>query len=226
MRVLLVGATGMVGQGVLRECLLDPDIEEVAALGRSPVRIEHGKLRNIVHADMLDLSSLEEDLSGFDACLYCLGTTSVGMKEADYTRINHDMPLALAGTLAGRRPGMAFVYVSGAGTDSTETGRVMWARVKGRTENDLLGLPLRVFLMRPALIQPVHGEVSRTGLYRFIIYALRPVFPLFRVLFPGFVTTSARLGRAMIRVARQGHRKAVLESRDINAVAQGAVPGD
>jgi len=221
MKVILFGATGMVGQGVLRECLLDPGVERVLVVGRRGTGLEHDKLREIVREDLFDLSSVEAELAGYDACFFCLGVSSAGMSEPDYTRVSHDLTMAAAQVLAKVNPGMTFIYVSGAGTDSTESGRTMWARVKGRTENALLKLPFKAaYMFRPGFIQPMHGIRSRTRLYRALYTAVGPLYPLWKTLFPGFVTTTEKVGRAMIRAARDGAPKAVLENRDINALAK------
>ncbi|HCT80283.1 MAG TPA: epimerase, partial [Micromonosporaceae bacterium] len=172
----------MVGQGVLRECLLDPEVSSVVSVGRTALKEKHDKLRDIVHPDLLDLSPI--DLSGFDACFFCLGITSAGMNEADYRRITHDMTMAAARPLSEANPDMTFIYVSGAGTDSTERGRSMWARVKGQTENELLALPFRAYMFRPGVIQPLHGITSNTRLYRILYRVSGPVIPLLRKLFP------------------------------------------
>lgn len=220
MKIILFGATGMVGQGVLRECLLDPEVEHVLAVGRRATGVRHEKLREIVREDLTDLTSVERELAGFDACFFCLGVSSAGMTEEAYTRVTYDFTMAAARVLARLNPGMTFVYVSGAGTDSTERGRSMWARVKGRTENALLKLPFKAtHLFRPAFIQPMHGIVSRTRLYRVLYAVIEPLYPVLRVLFPGYVTTTEKVGRAMLRVAKQGAPRAVLENADINALA-------
>ncbi len=210
----------MVGQGVLRECLLAPDVERVLTIGRTATGQRHDKLDEIVHSDLLDLSAIEDRLSGYDACFFCLGVTSAGMKEADYRRITYDVTLAVARTLARRNPDMAFVYVSGQGTDSTERGRSMWARVKGATENALLALPLRAYMFRPGFIQPLHGIRSRTRLYRLAYRVAAPLVPLARRFFPGQITTTETIGRAMLHVARTGAPKRILETPDINALGQ------
>jgi uncharacterized protein YbjT (DUF2867 family) len=216
-RVLLFGATGMVGQGVLRECLIDPDVSEVLAVGRSATGIAHPKLRELRVDDVANLSAVDAQLSGFDACFFCLGVSSVGMSEADYRRVTYGLTLAVAKTLARLNPGMTFVYVPGAGTDSTEKGRSMWARVKGETENALLRLPLKAVMFRPGFIAPTPGIRSKTRLYR-VLYALaRPATPLLRAALPNHVTTSERLGHAMLRVARQESPKRIQEMADINA---------
>jgi len=221
MRVVLFGATGMVGQGVLRECLLDPDVESVLSVGRSATGQPHVKLRELVHRDFLDCSPIESELSGFDACFFCLGVSSAGMKEEAYRRITYDFTMAAARTLARLNPNMTFVYVSGMGTDSSERGRTMWARVKGQTENALLRMPFQAaYMFRPGVIVPLHGIKSRTALYRIPYMLMAPLLPLLEAAFPKYVTTTERLGRAMIHVAKQGAAKAVLESSDINAVGR------
>jgi uncharacterized protein YbjT (DUF2867 family) len=216
MKVILFGATGMVGQGALRECLLDPDVQGVLAVGRSATGQLHEKLREIVHADLLDLSPIEDKLSGHDACFFCLGVSSAGMTEDAYSRVTYDIAMAVAQTLVRRNPGMTFIFVSGAGADSTERGRTMWARVKGKTENALLRLPFKAaYMFRPAFIQPLHGITSKTRMYRMLYAVFRPLTPLLKVLLPNHVTTSEQVGRAMLKVAKQGAPKAVLESEDI-----------
>lgn len=217
MKVLLFGASGMIGQGVLRECLLDPAVTRVASIVRSPSGLAHGKLEEIVHGDFLDFSALEDRFAGIDACFYCLGVSAAGLSEADYTRVTFDFTLAAASTLARLNPGMAFVYISGQGADGSEGGRVMWARVKGRTENALLRLPFRtVCAFRPGAIQPLHGARSRTRLYRVLYVLLGPFLPLLKRIAPDALTTTEQLGRAMLRVAREGTPAPVLETRDIN----------
>ncbi len=219
---MIFGATGMVGQGVLRECLLDPEVERVLTVGRHATGQQHPKLTELSHADLTDLSKIEEQLSGYDACFFCLGVSSAGMKESDYAAVTYDLTVAVAGFLAPRNPGMTFIYVSGAGTDSSEKGRSMWARVKGRTENALLAMPFKAaYMFRPAFIQPMHGIRSRTRIYRMLYAVAAPLYPLWKILFPGFVTTTEKVGRAMIEVARHGYPKRVLENRDINDVAEG-----
>ncbi len=217
MRVLLFGATGMIGQGVLRECLLDPQVIQVVSLLRRPSGQTHPKLKEILHQDFFDCSTLEGDLSGLDACLFCLGVTSAGLTEAAYQHITLDLTLALAQTLVRFNPQMTFVYISGAGADSSEQGRSMWARVKGRTENALLRLPFKaVYLFRPGAIQPLHGITSRTRLYRILYALLNPFFPLLKMLARDSFTTTEQLGRAMLHAGLQGAPKAVLETADIN----------
>src|SRR5580692_987901 len=218
MKVILFGATGMVGQGVLRECLLDSGIDEVLAVGRSPLRAQQQpKLREVVHKDFADYSAIEPQLTGYDACFFCLGVSSVGMAEERYRHLTYDIALAAAKTLARLNPQMVFVYVTGRGTDSTEQGSLMWARVKGKTENDLLKLPFKAaYMFRPAGIQPLHGTRSKTAWVQAIYVVTAPLLSLLNWTSPKFMTTTEQLGRAMIKVAREGYPRAVLESEDIN----------
>jgi uncharacterized protein YbjT (DUF2867 family) len=217
MKVLLFGATGMVGQGVVRECLLNPRVESVLSIGRSASGQQHEKLRQLMRRDFFDFSAIATELSGFDACFFCLGVSSAGMTEVDYRRITYDLTLAAAETLVKRNPGMTFVYVSGTGTDSSERGRIMWARVKGQTENALLRLPFRAaYMFRPGVIVPLDGVRSKTKLYRMAYVLAGPLLRSLYPRFPKYATTTKQLGRAMIRVAEDGFPKSVLESSDIN----------
>lgn len=219
MNVILFGATGMVGQGVLRECLLDPDVHQILSIVRTPSNQPHPKLRELVHTDFFDYSAIEPELTGFDACFFSLGVSSAGMDEAKYTHLTYDLTLAAATTLARLNPQMTFLYISGAGTDSTERGRSMWARVKGKTENDLLKLPFRAaYMFRPGVIQPLHGIRSKTRLYQTFYTILNPILPLLKSAFPQYITTTEQLGRAMLRVAKQGFPEPILESKDINTL--------
>jgi uncharacterized protein YbjT (DUF2867 family) len=216
-RAILFGGTGMVGQGVLRECLLDPDVTHVLSIVRAYSGQVHPKLRELLHSNFLDFSPIETELSGFDAAFFCLGVTSAGKTEADYSRVTYDIAMAAATVLARLNPAMTFEFVSGAGTDSTERGRVMWARVKGKTENALLRLPFKAaYMFRPGMIEPMHGVQSRTLLYRIPLFFISPLLPWLRKRFPKYVTSSEQLGRAMIAAAKHGAPKAVLESADIN----------
>ena len=226
MNVIIFGATGMVGQGVLQECLRDPAVDRVLVVGRSTVGVRHPKLRELLRSDVADLGGAAEagELSGYDACFFCLGVSSVGMKEAAYRAVTHDLTLAVARVLCERNPGapgsrLVFAYVSGAGTDSTEQGRSMWARVKGRTENDLLALPMDAYLFRPGYIQAGPGTVSKTALYRVLYRVISPAYPLLKRLFPNAVTSSGAIGRAMLAVAASGADTRILGSREINALA-------
>jgi uncharacterized protein YbjT (DUF2867 family) len=219
MNVILFGATGMVGQGVLRECLLDPGVESVLVVGRSPTGQRHAKLRELLRDDFVDYSDVESQLVGFDACFFCLGVSSIGMDEARYRHLTYDITLAAARVLARLNPQMVLVYVSGRGTDSTEQGSLMWARVKGKTENDLLKLPFKAaYMFRPAGIQPLHGIRSKTGWVQAIYVTTSPLLSLLNRMAPKYMTTTEQVGRAMIKVARDGFPKPVLESEDINAV--------
>lgn len=217
MKVILFGASGMVGQGVLRECLIDPDVESVLSVARSPSKLQHQKLREIVHKDFTDFSSIENELTGFDACFYCLGISSAGMTEQDYHRITYDFAMAAAHTLVKLNPNMTFIFVSGVGTDSTEQGRSMWARVKGKTENALLKLPFQgKYMFRPGYIQPMHGVVSKTKIYRAVYVVLGPFYPILKKIFPKYVTNTEQIGRAMLHLVKHGASKTILESSDIN----------
>jgi hypothetical protein len=220
MKVIVFGATGMVGQGVLRECLLDPGVEHVLTIGRSATGQKNDKLRELVCPDLTDYSGVAGELSGYDACFFCLGVSSTGMSEPDYRRVTYDIAVAAARTLVEKNPGMTFIFVSGAGTDPTGKSRTMWARVKGQAESAILALPFKgKYVFRPAFIRPKHGITSRTRSYRILYAIFRPLFPLLNALFPRYVTTTERVGRAMLNVARHGAAKAVLESADIDAAA-------
>jgi uncharacterized protein YbjT (DUF2867 family) len=216
MKVILFGATGMVGQGILRECLLDPDVQHILSIVRSPSGQQHPKLRELVHTNFFDYSAIEPQLTGYDACFFCLGVSSAGMDEAKYTHLTYDLTQVAATTLARLNPQMTFLYISGAGTDSTERGRIMWARVKGKTENALLQLPFRAaYMFRPGFILPLHGIRSKTKLYQFFYTALNPILPLLKSAFPRQITTTEELGHAMLYVAKHGYPKPILETADI-----------
>lgn len=208
----------MVGSGVLRECLLDPDVETVTAILRSPTGQKDPKLTERTHPDIADVASYESELSGYDACFFCLGISSFRMSEADYRRITYDLTLAVALLLARLNPEMTFVYLSGAGADSSEKGRVMWARVRGALENRLLELSFKaVYIFRPGYIQPLHGAVSRTKLYKVMYDFAGWLYPILKTLTPNYVTTTEQVGKAMIGVVKRGFDKKVLENGDINA---------
>lgn len=217
MKVLIFGATGMVGQAVLRECLLEPGVQSVLTVGRSATGQLDPKLRELVHADLMDLSGVQNELSGYDACFFCLGVSSAGLSEENYRHITYDVTLAVARTLSRLNPAMIFIYVSGAGADSTEHSRTMWARVRGETENELLRLPFQAYIFRPAVILPQNGIQSKTFWTRWMYILARPFFFLLQR-FPKYVTTTEKLGRAMIKVARDGSAKRVIESQDINEI--------
>lgn len=206
----------MVGEGVLLECLRDERVGEVVVLGRRTCGHQHPKLREILHADFYDLSPIADRLTGFDACFFCLGTSAIGMSEADYTRVTHTLTLHVANTLAARNPAMTFCYVSGGGTDSSGQSRQMWARVKGRTENDLRQLPFRqAIAFRPGFLKAVEGQQHLLGLYKWLGW----IYPLGRALAPGGFGTLRELARAMVKVALNGSPKPVLEVQDIRALA-------
>src|SRR6202167_3026408 len=218
MKVLVFGATGMVGQGVLRECLLDPDVEQVQTVGRSPTGIHHPKLHEAVHRDLFHYAEIEAELTGFDACYFSLGVSSAGMKAEDYERITYGITLAAAETLCRLNPQMKFFYVSGAGTDSTEKGRSMWARVKGRTENALLRLPFAAaYMFRPGLIVPMHGERPKATVYQAVYSIAKPILFFLRRIFHYHVLTTEEIGQTMLIVTRRGYPKHILEVRDIRA---------
>jgi len=220
MNVLVFGATGMVGQGVLRECLLAEDVQQVRVIGRTPVAQADPKLSQVVHADLFDYRGIESELRGFDACFFCLGVSAVGMSEAQYTRVTYDLTMAAAQTLSQLNPDMTLVYVTGAGTDSSEKGRSMWARVKGRTENALQRLPFKaVYLMRPGAIQPLHGVRSKTRLYQSIYTLAGPLLNLLRRFWPDTIQTTETVGRAMLAVARHGAPQPILDPKSINQLA-------
>jgi uncharacterized protein YbjT (DUF2867 family) len=221
MNVVLFGATGMVGQGVLRECLLDPQVQSVLSVGRTATGQHHPKLREIIRGSLADLVSIEDQLRGYDACFFCLGISSAGMSEDDYRRVTYDLTIAVGQTLVRLNPGITFIYVSGAGTDSSEHGRSMWARVKGRTENALLRMPFKAaYMFRPGVIRPLHGIRSKTRSYRLLYIVLAPFVILVSAIAPNSITTTEKMGRAMIHAAQKGASKALLGTRDINALAK------
>jgi uncharacterized protein YbjT (DUF2867 family) len=206
----------MVGQGILRECLLEPDVQQILSVVRAPSGQHHAKLHELIHTNFFDYSTIEPELTGFDACFFSLGVSSAGMDEAKYTHLTYDLTLAAATTLAKLNPQMTFIYVSGAGTNSTERGRTMWARVKGKTENDLLKLPFRAaYMFRPGFIQPLHGIRSKTRLYQTVYTILNPILPLLKSALPQFVTTTEQIGCAMLQVAKHGFPRPILESKNI-----------
>jgi uncharacterized protein YbjT (DUF2867 family) len=220
MNVVIFGASGMVGQGVLLECLRDTGVERVLVIGRSSAGRQHAKLREVLVRDLFDVASYANELTGLDACFFCLGVSSAGMSEADYRRLTYDLTIAIAQELAARNPALCFVYVSGAGTDSTERGRTMWARVKGSTENALLRMPFRgAFMFRPGLIQPLDGIRSKTRVYQIVLALGAPLLPLLHRAFPNSVLTTREIGQAMLVVARNGWPRPLLEPKDIHAAA-------
>jgi len=216
-KAIITGVTGMVGEGVLHECLLHPDVETVLVINRKPCGIVHPKLKEIIHQDFFDISGIEGQLSGYNACFFCLGVSSVGMKEPEYYKLTYTLTLNVARPLSKLNPDMTFCYVSGAATDSTEKGRSMWARVKGKTESDLMKLPFKkVFAFRPGYMHPTKGLKNTNPYYKYISW----MYPMLRAVFPGGVSTLAELGQAMINVVRFGYEKQVLEVKDIVALAK------
>lgn len=216
MNVIITGATGMVGEGVLHECLQHPNVTNVLVLGRKSCGITHQKLTEILVDDFYDLSPIEEQLDGYDACFFCLGISSLGMNETDFYKITYTLTLSVAQTLCRLNPDMTFCYVSGSGTDSTEKGRTMWARVKGKTENDLMKLPFRqVYNFRPGYLHPTDGLKNTLSYYKYLSW----LYPVFRAVFPGAVSTLRELGLAMINAVGNANRKTVVEVKDIRALA-------
>jgi|ERR1700678_2704654 uncharacterized protein YbjT (DUF2867 family) len=219
MKILLYGATGMVGQGVLRECLAADDVDLVQTVGRTAAGVRNAKLREAVHPNLFDAAGMGDQLAGFDACFFCLGVTSAGMTEEEYSHLTYDLTTTVAETLSQLNPQMTLIYVSGSGTDSSEKGKSMWARVKGRTENALLHMPFRAaYMFRPGLIVPLHGIQSKTKSYRTFYSVSKPVLPVLRRLFPNHVLTTEEIGLAMLIAARSGAPKPILETRDIRAL--------
>jgi uncharacterized protein YbjT (DUF2867 family) len=220
MNVLIFGSTGMIGQGVLRECLLDEAVQRVQTVGRTETGTLHAKLHEIVHADLFNYEPIQSDLLGFDACFFCLGVSSAGMKEGEYQRVTYGITLAAADILSRLNPRMIFIYVSGAGTDSSGNGRIMWARIKGLTEDALLRLPFAgAYMFRPGFIEPLNGFRSKTAAYRFFYAISKPLFPVLRSAFPNYVLSTTQIGQAMLNVATRGYSKRILEARDIRAAA-------
>jgi len=216
-RPIIFGATGMVGEGVLHEALRHGAVERVLVVGRKPCNVTNARLQEVIHRDFFDFTAIEEDLRGYNACFFCLGVSSVGKNEEDYRRITYDLTMAAGRVLSRVNPGMTFCYVSGAGTDSTEKGRLMWARVKGKTENDLRKLPFRAaYGFRPGFIKPIPGLHHAYPLAG----PLGALYPLWHALLPNYVCTLEDLGIAMIQTALQGYARPILENRDIAASAQ------
>jgi hypothetical protein len=215
MRVILFGASGMVGQGVLRECLIDDKVEALLSIGRRPSGRVHFKLREIIRPDLFDLSIDQSELRGYDACFFCLGVSSVGMDDAVYKRLTYDLTMGWANLLAKLNHDMTFIYVSGAGTG----GSAKWAQVKGRAENDLMKLFPKSYMVRLGALRAMHGEISGTQWTRIGYALVGPILPLVRMIAPSAVVSTEELGRAMIRAAQHGAPKRILENRDIQALA-------
>jgi nucleoside-diphosphate-sugar epimerase len=223
LRVLMFGASGMVGYAVLRECLQNPDVSSVLSVSRRSNNVQHPKYQELLHSDLFDLQPVAAKLAGFDACFYTIGVSSAGMKEGDYTRTTFDLTKSVFETLLPRNPAMAVVFVSGRSSDSTEKGRVMWARVKGRAENLLLRMPFKsVTIVRLAGLVPAPGGSSSTTLYRMLYGVAAAVLPVLHKLMPDNVTTPTILGRAFIRAAQGKAPKPILESADIHALGSAA----
>jgi len=216
MKIILFGTSGMIGQGILRECLLDPDVELILSVGRAPLPQRHAKLRELIAPNLADLSAFESQLTGFDACFFSLGASAAGLNEENYRRINYDLPLAVATLLVKLNPQMTFIYVSGRGTDSTEKGSSMWARVKGQTENALLRLPFKAaYMFRIGAVLPSHGIKSKTPLYNFFYTVGTPLMKVIRTFSPQYVQTTEEVGKAMLIAAKRGVPKPILETSDI-----------
>ena len=220
-KAIVFGATGMVGEGVLRECLNHPDVESVLIVSRRPSDVRHPKLKELIHQDFFEYSAIANQLKGYDACYFCLGVTSVGKSEQEYTRLTYDLTMQAARTISKLNPNMTFCYISGTGTDGTEKGRSMWARVKGKTENDLMKLPFKaVYAFRPGFIKPTKGLKHAYGISR----VLGNVYPVLKALLPNYVCTLEDLGRAMIKTSMTGYSKQVLENKDIADLSKTALP--
>lgn len=218
-RAIVTGATGMVGEGVLHECLQSPDVEAVLIINRKPSGMSHPKLKEIIHANFFDMSPIQAELGGYNACYFCLGVSSVGMKEEEYTQMTYTLTLHVAETLSKLNPDMTFCYVSGSATDSTEKGRSMWARVKGKTENDLMKLPFKaVYNFRPGYMHPTPGLKNTLPYYKYLSW----MYPVVRKVFPNFVSTLAELGQAMLNVTLRSYSRPILEVKDIVATAKKA----
>lgn len=217
LKVIITGATGMVGEGILQECLTNPEVEKILLINRKPSGYSHPKIEEIIHPDLSDISSLSEKVTGYDACYFCAGVSSVGMNEEQYTKVTYDLTLGFAKTLAALNPQMTFCYVSGTSTDSTEKGKQMWARVKGKTENDLMKLSFKaVYNFRPAFMKPTKGAKNVKGLFK-VINTLYPVFRLFSTT---YFLTLEEVGKAMIKATTNGYSKPVLEVKDIAALSK------
>jgi len=214
--VIVTGATGMVGEGVLNECLLSPDVERVLIINRRPVGISHPKLKEIIHSNFFDFSGFENELTGYNACFFCLGVSSVGMKEVEYNRLTFTLTMHIAKAISTLNTDMVFDYVSGAGTDSTEKGRSMWARVKGKTENHLMQLPFKnAYMFRPGFMQAAPGAKNTLKLYK----AFSWLYPILKPVFPQYMCTLKEVGLAMINTVKFGYDKPILEVKDIIKLA-------
>jgi uncharacterized protein YbjT (DUF2867 family) len=215
MKVIITGVTGMVGEGVLLVCLNHKDISEVLVIGRKACGYSHPKLKEIVHADLYDLSPVAAQMKGYDACMFCLGTSSVGKSDDEFRKISYDLTMSFAKTLVS--PNMTFMYVSGGGTDSTEKGRIAWARIKGKTENDLLKMPFKAsYMFRPGFLKPIERAKNTNSYYKYITW----IFPFLKLVFPNMVSTLQDFGLSMINAAKNGYEKSIIEVKDINELAK------
>lgn len=217
LKVIITGATGMVGEGVLQECISNPEVEEILLINRKPSSYSGEKIKEILHQDFYDIHSIAQQLKNYDACFFCLGTSSVGMKEEDYYKITYTLTINFAKTLSALNPQMTFCYVSGANTDSSEKGKQMWARVKGKTENDLMKLPFKaVYNFRPGFMKPSKGAKNVKGIYKIINF----MYPLFRLTNPIYFLTLEEVAKAMINVTERGYDKKILETKDIATLSK------
>jgi hypothetical protein len=216
-KVIITGATGMVGEGVLHECLLHPEVESILVINRRPCNVLHPKLTEIIHDNFFDFTGIKDKLAGYDACYFCMGVSSLGMKEEKYNHITYDITMALANVLAAQNPELTFCYVSGTGTDSSEKGKSMWARIKGKTENKLIGIfPKRAYMFRPGYIQPTKGLKNAYKIYKVLGF----LYPVLKMIMPKYVTSLMEVGLAMINAVVKGYKKQVLECPDINDLAK------
>ncbi|NOY49321.1 MAG: epimerase [Chlorobi bacterium] len=220
LKVLIFGSSGMVGKGVLLECIDSVDVESVLLVNRSPIDIKHSKIKEIIHKDFTDFSSIENEFRGLDACYFTVGVSSAGLNEKKYSRITYDLTIAAAKSLINGNKNMTFIYVSGSGTDTSEKGRIMWARVKGRTENAILNLGFKyTFMYRPGYIQPMRGIKSKTALYNSLYVVFAPLYPLLNKIIPKHLTTTEKIGKSMINVSLRPYPKRHLSNNDINITA-------
>lgn len=219
MKVIIFGATGMIGQAILCQCLIDSEITEIQTIGRTPTKIQEPKIHELIHQDLYNYEGLEDKLSGFDACFFCLGTTSAGKVEAEYEHITYDLTLSAATILSELNPQMTFIYISADGADTTEKSTIMWAKIRGKIENVLFRLPFKaVYIFRPGIIQPKHGIQSKTKAYRLFYSLAKPILPILRFLLPNYVATTESIGRAMLLVAKHGYENKILKSRDFEKI--------
>lgn len=216
MKVILFGATGMIGQGVLKACLADDGVAEILAIGRTPLGESHAKLKELHHTDFSDFSAIESQLSGYDACYFCLGVSSAGMSEEKYRQITYGFTMAAAQALSKLNPNMTFIYISGMGADSTEKGSVMWARVRGKLENDLLKLPFKAYVFRPGGVEPMDGIQPKNKWLKALLKIMGPFIPLLKRLFPDYITSTRQIGKGMLEVTRYGSDRKIFECKDIN----------